>query len=306
MITGILFKLLFNNFLFFIENYRGLEIQRKMIYFWGIASIVLSYACMFLFHLSVPLFSIFVTGGIGIIINLTIYQNLELQKIYTRSLLVIFLFFFSSFVEIIPILIFRIDLDTMSTVTSSYLSLFSQVFLVIILIAIYWSELKAEFQVFWKNRMKNLDIGFKYWFLGFIVMAVSNFLIAFLLPKAVAGNEESVREIIYASPWISLISTGFLAPFIEEITFRKAFRNMISNDTLFILISGLIFGSLHVVLSIRSLYDIAFLVPYCSLGIAFGFIYAKTKTVFSSITVHTLHNLATTLLVIASSLVIVC
>ena len=37
---------------------------------------------------------------------------------------------------IIPILIFRIDLDTMSTVTSSYLSLFSQVFLCFIQIPI--------------------------------------------------------------------------------------------------------------------------------------------------------------------------
>ena len=157
-----------------------------------------------------------------------------------------------------------------------------------------------------KDKMKNLDTGFRCWFLGFVVMIVSNLFIAFLLPKAVAGNEESVQEIIQAAPWVSLISTGLLAPFIEEMTFRKAFRNMISNDRLFILISGIIFGGLHVVLSLNSYYDLAYLIPYCSLGIAFGFAYVKTKTVFTSFVMHTLHNTALTLISIASTLVFLC
>ena len=111
---------------------------------------------------------------------------------------------------------------------------------------------------------------------------------------------------IQASPWISLIGTGLFAPFIEEIIFRKAFRNMISNDTLFILISGIIFGGLHVVLSLNSYYDLAYLIPYCSLGIAFGFIYIKTKTVFTSFVMHALHNTALTIISVASMLVILC
>lgn len=306
MLSSILLTLLFNNVLFFIENWRGLKIPRNMLYVWGIISMALTGILMFATHLSVSILSILITGIVGTIINLVVQGNLELQKVYTKSLLIIFLFFFSSIFQIIPIQIFQIDVDHASLLTESYLSLFSQVVLICIIFIIYRNELKEELHIFLNDKMKNMDTGFKCWFLGFVVMIVSNLLIAFLLPKAIAGNEETVQELIKASPWVSLIGTGLFAPFIEEITFRKAFRNMISNDTLFILVSGIIFGGLHVVLSLNSYYDFAYLIPYCSLGIAFGFSYAKTKTVFTSFVMHAIHNSALTLLSIASALVILC
>lgn len=306
MLSSILLTLLFNNVLFFIENGRGLKIPRNMVYVWGIISMALTGILMFATHLSISILSILITGIVGTIINLVVQENLELQKVYTKSLLIIFLFFFSSIFQIIPVQIFQIDMDHASLLTESYLSLFSQVVLIFIIFIIYRKELKEELHIFLNDKMKNMDIGFKCWFLGFVVMIISNLLISSLLPKAIAGNEETVQELIKASPWVSLIGTGLFAPFIEEITFRKAFRNMISNDTLFILISGIIFGGLHVVLSLNSYYDFAYLIPYCSLGIAFGFIYAKTKTVFTSFVMHAIHNSALTLLAIASTLVILC
>lgn len=309
MLTSILFTLFFNNVLFFIENRNGLKVSKMIIYIWGFCSMILSGLCiLFLAHqLTLPIiFSILNTGTIGTIINLNVHENLGLQKVYTKSLLVIFLFFFTSIIQIIPVLIFNMDMENLSLEMESYLSLFSQVVLVVLLFLIYGKELKKEFQIFKKNKMEHLDTGFRYWLIGFIVMLVSNILIGLLLPKAIAGNEETVQEIIKASPWVSLISTGILAPFIEEITFRKAFRNMISNDTLFIWISGLIFGALHIVFSFNSIYDIAYLIPYCSLGISFGYMYAKTKTVFTSMAVHTIHNFVLTAFSIASVLVILC
>ncbi len=309
MLTSIIFTLFFNNILFFIENHQGLKVPKTIVYIWGICSVILSGLCIFFLSGQMTItsvVSIFITGIVGTIINLSVYENLELQKIYTKSLLVIFLFFFSSIIQYIPILIFNINLENISLEVESYLSLFSQVVLAITLIFIYRKELQKEFKIFQKDKMKHLDIGFKYWMIGFIVMFVSNLLISFLLPKAIAGNEETVQSLIKASPWISLISTGILAPFIEEITFRKAFRNMISNDTLFIWLSGLIFGALHIVFSFNSIYDIAYLIPYCSLGISFGYMYAKTKTVFTSIAVHTIHNFVLTAFSIASALVILC
>ena len=306
MISNILWTMLFNNVLFFIENKRGLKVPRSAIYIWGVISMILTGILMLTTHAFLSLPSILITGITGTTINLTVQENLELQRTFTKSLLIIFLFFFSSIFQIIPILMFQIDIDHASLLTQSYLSLFSQICFIGILIVVYYQELKEELQIFLKDKMKNLDTGFRCWFLGFVVMIVSNLFIAFLLPKAVAGNEESVQEIIQAAPWVSLISTGLLAPFIEEMTFRKAFRNMISNDRLFILISGIIFGGLHVVLSLNSYYDLAYLIPYCSLGIAFGFAYVKTKTVFTSFVMHTLHNTALTLISIASTLVILC
>lgn len=306
VLTNILFTLLFNNGFFFIENYRGMKIPRKIIFLLGVCSMILSGVCLFLLGLELSIPSIIITGIIGTSINVVVDQNLKLQAIFIRSASVLLLFFVISLVQIIPIILFSIDVDQMNATTESYLNLFSSICLLAILLFIYWKDLKVEFQLFWKNKMKNMDIGFKYWFLGLIIMIASNTLILLLLPKATAGNEEAVQEFIHATPWISLISTGILAPIIEEITFRKTFRDAISNDTLFILVSGFIFGGLHVVLSITSIYDLAYLIPYCSLGISFGFIYVKTRTIFTSISIHMLHNFALTLLSIVTTLVILC
>ena len=96
MLTSILLTLLFNNVLFFIENKRGLKIPRSMVYGWGIISMALTGILMYSTHLSVSILGILITGVMGTIINLVVQENLELQKVYTKSLLIIFLFFFSS------------------------------------------------------------------------------------------------------------------------------------------------------------------------------------------------------------------
>ncbi len=304
ILSNIILTLFFTCGLFFIENQRGIKIPNKFIYLWGIISTILSIGISYLLKVPVSIPTILVAAGIGTTINLTVKEKIELQKNYIRSLSVLLLFFFSSLLQFIPIFLFSIDIENTTPEIESYLALFSNSCLLIGLIFLYWKDLKKEFKIFWEHKMENLDTGFKYWFLGIILMIASNTLILLLLPKANAGNEQAVQEIIHASPWISLISTGILAPFIEEITFRKAFRDMISNNVLFILISGFIFGSLHVVLALNSLYDLAYLIPYCSLGFCFGIIYAKTKTVFTSITFHMIHNFALTLLSIASTMVI--
>ena len=153
--------------------------------------------------------------------------------------------------------------------------------------------------------MKNMDIGFRYWFLGLVIMVSSNLLIQFFVPSANAGNEQAVQSLIQAAPWMSFLSTGLLAPVVEEITFRKTFRDLFHNDTLFIWVSGLVFGGLHVVLSLTSFSDFAYLIPYCSLGISFGYIYAKTKSVYTSMSMHLFHNVVLSLLSIVASMVIV-
>jgi membrane protease YdiL (CAAX protease family) len=58
----------------------------------------------------------------------------------------------------------------------------------------------------------------------------------------------------------------------------------------FIITSGIVFGLLHVITSFDYLYDLLYIIPYSSLGIAFALIYYRTNNVFSSIFVHALHN----------------
>ena len=88
------------------------------------------------------------------------------------------------------------------------------------------------------------------------------------------------------------------APINEELTFRKSFKEIFPSKWVFVIMSGLIFGSLHVASYIETFSDIIYLIPYSALGIAFAILYYKTDNIFSSITMHSIHNLLATLLVL--------
>ena len=89
-------------------------------------------------------------------------------------------------------------------------------------------------------------------------MVLSNYLINYKLGMSGSENEKLVQKMIESMPAVMLLNAGILAPFNEEMTFRKAFRNVFTNKWLFALSSGLIFGFLHVVESAQYLY----ILPY--------------------------------------------
>lgn len=313
-----IFTMFITNGCFFMKNKEGANISNKMIKIWGVVSTIISLICVlsichtlkfsihhiFIIITAVP--TIILTGILGTIMNMKANQNLELQKKYIKGMGVIMLFFFApSIIQSLILYTFFGNTETVSPETNGILSLVSNICMAILLIYIYRKDLKEEFKVFKKDFFKNMDNGIKYWMIGLLIMMISNILISILIPKAVAGNENQVREILYATPVVSLISTGILAPFIEEITFRKTFRDMISNNTLFVLISGFIFGALHVVLSLETQFDWFFLIPYCSLGFCFGLIYSKTKSIFTSVTIHMMHNIGSILILLISTMVMI-
>ncbi len=237
---------------------------------------------------------VFITGLVCSIFNYyTTTKNVDI-KMVPKSLMVLLLFFFSSLFQLILIPFLHYDLDNLTASQNLVLTAFSDSILVVILFIIYFKTLKTDFKNLKGNLYKNMDTAVKYWLIGLLVMMVSNIAIG-LLTDAKAVNEESVQELIHSSNYLSIITIGFLAPLIEELTFRKAFRDIFKNDLVFILTSGLVFGALHVVLSFNSLWDLLYIIPYSSLGIAFAATYNKTKNVYSSIFMHMFHNTVLTI-----------
>lgn len=167
----------------------------------------------------------------------------------------------------------------------------SELILTVIYFAIYRKTLVNDFKEFKKDINGNLEFAFRYWAAGFAIMVVSNLFITVILGKAIAGNEETVRNYIGTAPILMAISTVLFAPINEELTFRKSIRDAINNKWAYVLLSGIIFGGLHVISYVSSPLDLVYLIPYCSLGIAFALLYYKTNNIFSSISMHMMHNL---------------
>lgn len=221
--------------------------------------------------------------------------------LYFRSFFTILLFFCSNYFAKIPIFLFKINTETMSKQTSVLLALFSNFCLVLVLLLIYRKDLKVEWHRFKDKKLENLDIGFKYWVIGLLCMIASNLLLQFLTSNGVAENEQVVQSMIEIAPWAMLINAGLFAPITEEITFRKTFKDCISHPLVFTLVSGIIFGGLHVI-SASSFTEFLYIIPYSSLGIAFAYMYVKTNTVFTSMTMHLIHNTFLTLMAILPNL----
>lgn len=174
----------------------------------------------------------------------------------------------------------------------------SEFVLLIIFILIYHKTLIKDGKNYFKDFRKNFEVSFKYWLIGFILMVISNIIIVYVLKQTIADNEEIVRSYIDISPLLMIFSTVIYAPICEELTFRKSIKDAIKNKWLYILVSGLLFGYLHIASYINTPLDLIHIIPYSSLGIVFALLYYKTDNIFSTITVHAMHNLLSVLVYI--------
>ena len=134
-------------------------------------------------------------------------------------------------------------------------------------------------------------------------MIVSNLVITLGFSNAVAGNEEAIRELINEFPLYMIFSVSIYAPFVEELIFRHGIKDFLISDNkskrnryIYIFTSGFIFAGMHIFGQATSLLDYLYIIPYMSLGIAFSSLYAKTDNIFSSISMHALHNTLTIIL----------
>ena len=207
---------------------------------------------------------------------------------YVLKLTVLFILFVIW--DSIFIVMFRNIISNLTLSSKVFFNFIINLLFLLLMIFAYLKTLKKDFKIFFSNFFNNLEISIKYWLIGFIIMIISNLLILIITDGTVAGNEEQVRSLIDISPLFMLFSVSIYAPFTEELLFRKGFRDIIKNKWLYIIVSGFVFGSLHVIGNVSSYTDLLYLIPYCSLGIAFAYTYYKTNNIFSTICMHSIHN----------------
>lgn len=182
---------------------------------------------------------------------------------------------------------------------NNILLLIMEFVLMSILILMNRKKLKNDYADFNENHKKYLKYGFKLWFIGLIIMMISNVIIAGMT-KGLASNEEANRQLMLQYPIYMVISTMMLAPFIEELTFRGNFKDAFKNKKVFILFTAFVFASVHVLNGITSPLELLYYIPYGALSIAFGKIYMETDNIYTTMVIHSVHNsLSIILLVIA-------
>ena len=212
-----------------------------------------------------------------------------------KGLFTFLIFYFSSYLQVIPIALFNIDVNNYTTGDLAIVNTITDLILVLILIIVYFKELKKEFKTFKNNWKLNMDTAFKYWFIGLMVMCISNIVIGLITNLNTSSNEAAVQNLVSSTPYLMLFTAGILAPIAEELTFRKGVSKIFKNKWVYATASGLIFGLLHVIGS-GNILEYLYVIPYGSLGFFFALTYYDTKSIYPSIIMHAIHNSALILL----------
>lgn len=215
---------------------------------------------------------------------------MEEKKSIIKFLLVVFFYVALQFSILIPIYLFDIKPNNTSIEVIALLNLFQSFIFMIVLIFMYKKDLKQDFNDFKLKFKSYIRLTIEHWLLGITLMIISNLLIAYLSPISQANNELGIREAVKGSPIPMLISIIIIAPFTEEIMFRKSLGDIIKNKYLFLITSGLLFGLAHVVGSYQVIWDYLYVIPYGALGMMFALLYYKTKNIYTSVLAHLIHN----------------
>lgn len=203
---------------------------------------------------------------------------------------VFLLYFFATELQALPFWLLNINTETLPEFVKIGYMLAFQIALIGTIAFIFRKDLKENLEDLKKNHQNYFKNYLKYWFLALGIMMISNAIITLLEPGSIANNEEAIREMFDTTPIYTFISAVILAPLLEELVFRKSFRYMFSNDTLFILASGFVFGAFHVVGSFETWFDLIYIIPYSVPGLVFAYTLVKSKNIFVPMSLHFIHN----------------
>lgn len=219
--------------------------------------------------------------------KLPILEDITKHKWYVYFIIFVFLFIlcYTPIINLLPIVNTRVG-----TIISLILLYAIQIILLVIPMA---SELKRDFKVFKNNSKLYLAEMFPRFEIIILVYFICTLLLMLFIGNIPTNQAILVSLPIYITAFLAIV----IAPLIEELMFRGFIKKFIKNDILFVILSSLVFGGLHVV-GADSLEQILFIIPYSILGFAFSLNYVKTKNIVSNIYLHTVWNLISTIAII--------
>ena len=183
----------------------------------------------------------------------------------------------------------KINTEKLTILQKSIYLILCESTIIIIIGLINKNKLKKDFLEIKEKYEEYYTKYLKLYILALIIMVISNVFIN-KLTQAIPGNEETIRATLNKAPLYMFFSAVIFAPFTEEMVFRQSIKNIITNKKAFIITSGLIFGGLHVIGNINTIYDLLYIIPYSTPGIAFAIMLEKTDNIFVPMGIHFLHN----------------
>lgn len=223
------------------------------------------------------------------------------------KLIISFVLFFN--LSLVIAYIFKlvgINYSNFNYIDYACLNTFIELIMFVVVLLFYKKYLKKDLVLFKLNKKDYIKKIISYFLIFLIVkygVALFSSLLLVMLGSdlVTSENQETVVTLAKTLPFMMMISTSLLAPFVEEGIFRLGIKKVINNKYLFILVSGLIFGFMHIFPTELPLY-VALIesLNYVTMGLLLAYIYNETDNIYVVVIIHALNNLLSMLMILAT------
>jgi len=193
---------------------------------------------------------------------------------------------------------YSIEVDAPSMVYT-LISLFQVTVISLLFFVVDKISFRRDWEDFKSNRRERISNIFTGFFLVYAALIVANLILTAIGTTETSQNEMLIQSMFSDSPlnlFLLFLLLCVFTPIVEEVIFRKVIYGFIerrSNYKVAIILTGLIFGVMHVL----SFGDFIQSIPYVLMGFVFGYIYWKSnKNIYVVIGVHFLNNFLSWLL----------
>ena len=192
----------------------------------------------------------------------------KIKKELLRILLAIIIFFYTS----IPVLaILRII--GLEITKSNYKMLVVYDFISSLVVAVFISILYYDVIINDLKKLKDkcngkVSVYLKSIMIGFLFLLITKFVSAYVvtiicnlfnIEITTADNQAIIEKMVKSMPLLITLSASLFAPISEEVLFRGGIRKLMNNLGVFVTVSGLIFGLMHVTDNIVFMLEILFI-----------------------------------------------
>lgn len=179
----------------------------------------------------------------------------------------------------------------------------------------YYKDLFKEIKLYFKNCKKSIGLVFKYFLIamGVYILTRAISMIALGAINMTPASDAAIYDTFKAFPLYVVFITIIYSPYVEEVIFRKSLGKLFTNKWIFIVLSGLVWGLLHVSIDITSILSISqwnwvgvlesslLAFPYVCFGGVLAYSYKKTDNIFIPVSVRFLYNIIVTFLALSGA-----
>lgn len=188
---------------------------------------------------------------------------------FLRILLAIIIFFYTSIPILIILRIIGLDITSANLKMIVVYDFISSLIVSIFISLIYYDVLKEDIKKL-KEKYQNKKIFnylkeiMIYFLILLAVKIISAYVVTIIstilgIEVTTADNQATIEKMVNSLPLLITVSASLFAPISEEVLFRGGIRKLMNTKGVFITVSGLIFGLMHVTDNLIFILEILFI-----------------------------------------------